>query len=126
MILSRPVETGKTWVLKKSSARPELIFTCGVVRRQSARNRGGIELILRGLGHKMARKEDEMDAQVNNKPHAPGTPDQGKSPSKSSAATKALITRNLKLAYGEVAAEPTPQRFLDLLNALDNGEEKKS
>lgn len=66
-----------------------------------------------------------MDAQVNNRPHAPGTPDQGKSPSKSSAATKALITRNLKLAYGEVAGEAVPQRFLDLLNAID-GEEKKS
>jgi hypothetical protein len=111
-------------VLKKSSASPELIFTSGVVRRQSP-GMGGIGIVLRGLGHKMARKEDEMDAQVNSKPHAPGTPDQGKSPSKSSAATKALITRNLKLAYGEVAAEATPQRFLDLLNALD-GEEKKS
>ncbi|HVK81707.1 MAG TPA: NepR family anti-sigma factor [Verrucomicrobiae bacterium] len=73
----------------------------------------------------MTRKEDEMDAQVNNGPKAPGTPDQGKSPSKSSAATKALITRNLRLAYGEVAAEPTPQRLLDLLNSLDS-EEKKS
>jgi len=124
MDFSHPVEMVKTCLLKKSSAPPELIFTSGVIRRHSSRNRGGIELVLRGLGHKMARKEDEMDAQVNNKPHAPGTPDQGKSPSKSSAATKALITRNLKLAYGEVAAEPTPQRLLDLLNALDDGEKK--
>ena len=73
----------------------------------------------------MTRKDDEMDAQVNNRHNAPGTPDQGKSPSKSSAATKALITRNLRLAYGEVASEATPQRFLDLLNSLDS-EEKKS
>jgi Anti-sigma factor NepR len=78
-----------------------------------------------GLDHKMTRKDDEMDAQVNNRAKTPGTPDQGKAPSKSSAATKALITRNLRLAYGEVAAEPTPQRLLDLLNSLDS-EEKKS
>lgn len=75
----------------------------------------------------MTRKDDEMDVQVNNKPKAPGAPDQGKSPSKSSAAAKALITRNLRLAYGEVAAEPMPQRLLDLLNAIpDDGGEKAS
>jgi hypothetical protein len=123
MDFSHPVETGKTWVVKKSSSRPELIFTSGVICRQSGRM--ARQLVLRGLDRKMARKEDDMDAQVNNGPKAPGTPEQGKSPSKSSAATKALITRNLKLAYGEVAAEPMPQRFLDLLNAID-GEEKKS
>lgn len=32
---------------------------------------------------------------------------------------KALITRNLRLAYDEVASEPIPQHFLDLLNQLD-------
>lgn len=47
--------------------------------------------------------------------------------SKSPSAThKALITRNLRLAYGEVASEPVPQRFLDLLQQLGDAEEKKS
>lgn len=36
-----------------------------------------------------------------------------------SAAHKALIARNLRLAFGEVASEPTPKRFLDLLDQLD-------
>ena len=47
----------------------------------------------------------------------------GKSPS---ATHKALITRNLRLAYGEVASEPIPQRFLDLLQQIGDAEEKAS
>lgn len=39
---------------------------------------------------------------------------------------KALITRNLRLAFGEVASEPVPDRFLDLLNQIDAAEERKS
>ncbi len=38
---------------------------------------------------------------------------------------KALITRNLRLAFGEVASEPVPDRFLDLLGKMDSAEEKK-
>lgn len=39
---------------------------------------------------------------------------------------KALITRNLRLAFGEVASEPVPDRFMDLLEKLDTAEEKRS
>jgi hypothetical protein len=47
-------------------------------------------------------------------------------PRKGTAAThKALITRNLRLAFGEVASEPVPDRFLDLLAKLDSGEKKQ-
>lgn len=41
------------------------------------------------------------------------------------AANKALITRNLRLAYGQVADEDVPQRFLDLLGKVDESEGKK-
>jgi hypothetical protein len=43
------------------------------------------------------------------------------------AAHKALITRNLRLAFGEVASEPVPKHLTDLLNQLDErdtGDEK--
>jgi len=43
-----------------------------------------------------------------------------------SATHKALITRNLKLAYGQVASEPVPKRLLDILSTLDSAEDKKS
>jgi hypothetical protein len=42
------------------------------------------------------------------------------------AAAKSLITRNLRLAYGEVASEGVPQRFLDLLNQIGEREEQQS
>lgn len=51
----------------------------------------------------------------------------GRHRSKSPSAThKALITRNLRLAYGEVVSEPVPQRFLDLLQQIGDAEEKAS
>lgn len=65
-----------------------------------------------------------MDAQVNNKAERPE--ERRERPSKSSPNTKALIARNLKLAYGEVAGEPIPKQMLDLLNAIDDASEKKS
>jgi hypothetical protein len=34
-------------------------------------------------------------------------------------AHKALITRNLRLAYDEVAGEPIPDKILDLLAQMD-------
>ena len=72
----------------------------------------------------MNRKDDdEMDALLdkhNSNHHAGGQ--RGKS---ASAAHKALITRNLRLAYGEVAREPVPQRFMDLLDQID-GKGRKS
>lgn len=71
----------------------------------------------------MTRKDDEMDAQVNNKPRHEDRSDR---PSKSRVSTKALITRNLKLAYGEIASEPVPKHLLDLLNAIEDNAEKKS
>jgi len=76
----------------------------------------------------MARKE-EMEALVSKKPPQDGS---GYSQSKPASAThKAMITRNLKLAYGQVASEPVPQRLMDLLGALDEiegakGDEEKN
>jgi hypothetical protein len=70
----------------------------------------------------MARKE-EMEALVSKKPPEDGSYSQSKP---ASAQHKQLITRNLKIAYGQVASEPVPQRLLDVLSALDAAEEKKS
>lgn len=71
----------------------------------------------------MAHKE-ELEALVSKKPPEDGS---GYSQSKPASAThKALITRNLKMAYGQVASEPVPQRLLDILSNLDAVEEKKS
>lgn len=66
------------------------------------------------------KDDDNMDAVLNK-----SSDDAGKRKGKS-AAHKSLITRNLRLAYGEVAGEAVPQRFLDLLNQIDNSEDKKS
>ncbi|MBP6689520.1 MAG: hypothetical protein KA153_05985 [Hyphomonadaceae bacterium] len=73
----------------------------------------------------MARK-DEMEALVSKKPPPQdGAADYSQS-KPASATHKALITRHLKMAYGQVAGEPVPQRLLDVLAALDGIEEKKS
>lgn len=70
------------------------------------------------------KDDDEMDALLSKKPSNEGG---AKSKSRPSSANhKALITRNLRLAYGEVASEPVPQRFLDLLQQIGDAEEKKS
>lgn len=66
------------------------------------------------------KDDDDMDAVLNKHPD-----DAGKRKGKS-AATKGLITRNLRLAYGEVAGEGVPQRFLDLLNQIDESGGNKS
>lgn len=44
----------------------------------------------------------------------------------SSSAHKALITRNLRLVYDEIAGESIPDNMLDLLNQLGAKEEKGS
>lgn len=63
--------------------------------------------------------KDEMEAVVNKKPSVEGRGSGRGRPKNSSATHKALITRNLRLAYGEVASEPVPQPLLDILHALD-------
>ncbi|MES1200551.1 MAG: NepR family anti-sigma factor [Pseudomonadota bacterium] len=53
--------------------------------------------------------------------------DKGKGRGASSASHKALITRNLRLAYEEVTGEPVPDRILLLLRELyerDNGADR--
>lgn len=67
----------------------------------------------------MAQK-DEMETLVSKKP-----PEGVKTAKGASAASKALITRNLRLAFGEVASEPMPDRFLDLLGKIDEAEKKQ-
>ncbi len=71
----------------------------------------------------MSRKGD-MDTLVGRKPpHSGGS---GKPPGKSSATHKALITRNLKLAFGPVTNEKLPDRWLELLGEIDSDEDKQS
>jgi hypothetical protein len=67
------------------------------------------------------RQKDEMETLVSKKPPQEGKPSKGGT----AANHKALITRNLRLAYGEVASEPVPDRFLNLLGKLDEAEGKK-
>jgi hypothetical protein len=70
----------------------------------------------------MARN-DELEALVNSKPGEGA----GRGNSRPSAAAhKALIARNLKAVYGQVASEPVPQYLLDILKSLDGQEEKQS
>lgn len=66
------------------------------------------------------KDDDDMDAVLNKDPK-----DADKRKSRAAAA-KSLITRNLRLVYGEVAGEGVPQRFLDLLNQIGESEEGKS
>jgi hypothetical protein len=65
------------------------------------------------------KDDDDMEAVLNK-----SSDEAGKRKSKS-AAHKSLITRNLRLAYGEVAGEGVPKRFLDLLDQIDDPEDKK-
>ncbi len=62
------------------------------------------------------RRKDEMENLVAKKsPPGDGAGGSGKT---ASAANKALIARNLRLAYGEVASEPIPKEWMDLLNQI--------
>lgn len=67
------------------------------------------------------RRKDEMETLVTQKPLEANA----QKPRKTSGNHKALITRNLRLAFGEIASEPVPDRFLDLLGEIDNAEGKK-
>ncbi|HWA01058.1 MAG TPA: NepR family anti-sigma factor [Caulobacterales bacterium] len=42
----------------------------------------------------------------------------------STSAHKALIARNLRLVYDEVAGEPVPERILELLAKMDKAEDR--
>jgi hypothetical protein len=68
-------------------------------------------------------RQKDMEMQVTKKPPR----DEGSGRAKPSSSThKALITRNLRLAYGEVASEPVPRKLMDLLEKLDGSEGEKS
>jgi hypothetical protein len=64
------------------------------------------------------KDDDDMDAVLNK-----SSDDAGKRKGKASA-NKSLITRNLRLAYGEVTSEGVPQRFLEILDKLDDEGDK--
>lgn len=65
------------------------------------------------------RRKDDMENLVTKKsPPRTGNGAGGGGKSTSSA-NKALIARNLRLAFGEVAAEPLPREWLDLLEKID-------
>jgi hypothetical protein len=64
------------------------------------------------------RRKDEMENVVTKKSPQRGSPvNGGKS---ASTANKALIARNLRLAFGETAGEPLPQEWIDLLDQIDD------
>jgi hypothetical protein len=64
------------------------------------------------------RRKDDMENLVTKK--SPQHGGNGGSGGKStSTAAKALIARNLRLAFGEVAGEPLPKEWLDLLGKID-------
>jgi len=62
------------------------------------------------------RRKDEMDNLVTKNSAPRGGAGGGKS---TSTANKALIARNLRLAFGETASEPLPKEWLDLLEKID-------
>jgi len=62
------------------------------------------------------RRKDEMENLVTKKSPPNGGSGGGKS---ASSANKALIARNLRMAFGEVTSEPLPKEWLDLLDKLD-------
>lgn len=67
------------------------------------------------------KDDDDMDALLNNR-HA-----SGRGPQRAKAgAHKGLITEHLRKAYGQVASEPMPDRFLEILNRLDETEDDQS
>lgn len=74
------------------------------------------------------RRKDEMENLVAKKapPDSGGVRNGKKSPASASAANKALITRNLRIAYAQDASEPLPQEWLDLLSKLDPKTEENS
>lgn len=59
------------------------------------------------------KDDDDMDAVLNKNPD-----DAGRRKGKASA-NKSLITRNLRLAYGEVTSEGVPDRFLEILGKIE-------
>lgn len=66
-----------------------------------------------------------MEALVNNK--SPGDDRSDRRSAKPASAThKALIGRNLKAVFGQIASEPVPQHLLDILKPLDRDEDQKS
>lgn len=66
------------------------------------------------------RRKDEMENMVTKK----SPPRNGAGGAKSaSAANKALIARNLRLAFGEVTSEPIPDEWLALLGKIEEKSE---
>ena len=64
----------------------------------------------------------ETVVNANKPPRKEGRPK--KTDHASTATHKALITRNLRLVYGEVAGEPIPDRLADLLEKLTSKDAK--
>jgi hypothetical protein len=81
---------------------------------------GGLKAIAGRAEMDDGKDDDDMNAVLNK-----NADDAGRRKGKS-AANKSLITRNLRLAYGEVTSEGVPDRFLDILNRIDESEGKKS
>jgi hypothetical protein len=65
------------------------------------------------------RRKDDMENLVTKRSPQHGGNGAGGSGKSTSAANKALIARNLRLAFGEVAGEPLPKEWLDLLGKID-------
>lgn len=61
------------------------------------------------------RRKDEMENMVTKK----SPPRNGGAAKSASNANKALIARNLRLAFGEVTSEPIPDEWLALLGKIE-------
>lgn len=60
-----------------------------------------------------SRKPSRRDGKAATSPEG-----DGRHGGSTSAATKALITRNLRMAFDQIAGEPIPDRMLNLLEEL--------
>ena len=124
MLFSHPGWFWKTPHREKSSGRPEQTgFPYVSAPETSLRPDSGPEGRAGGEGRygSEGRNGNAGDQQ--------GSSQRGKAreaPSTSTATHKALITRNLRLVYGEVAGEPVPSRITELLNQLGAAKETRS
>jgi hypothetical protein len=69
-------------------------------------------------------RKDDMETLETKTPPGSGRQKPKGGGSGSTATHKQLITRNLRLVYGEVAGEKVPDRILDLLDQLSAAKDK--
>lgn len=75
-----------------------------------------LEVNARSLNQSFTRNKRKMDAVV---------PKSEKQTRKAEKLTREKVGNKLKQLYADVVAEPVPDRFMDLIEQLDSGPEKK-